>query len=280
MTILVTGATGRVGRAVVTALLRAGRPVRALTRAPVTADLPEGVAVYQGDLEDPASLAAALEGADLLYLFPVPSTAREVVAMAERAGVRRAVVLSGALADEESADDEDGYGAVERAVQASGLDWTIVRPGEFAGNWLDYAPDVRARREVRRPFGNAVSRPTHEADVADVVAASLLGEGHSGQVYTFGGPEALTVAEQVRRIGAAIGAEVRFVELTPEQARMEWYDLDQGVDHDVIDWLLDMYGASVDGPETVPPSDTVERVTGSPPRDFAQWAADHADDFR
>ncbi|GAA2076176.1 hypothetical protein [Actinomadura alba] len=184
------------------------------------------------------------------------------------------------MADEDADADETGYRTVELAVRESGLEWTLVRPGEFAANWLDYAPDVRARREVRRPHGEAVSRPTHEADIASLAATALLEEGHAGRTYTFAGPQALTVAEQVRIIGAAVGAEVRFVELTPEQAREEWYDPEQGMDHAVIDWLLDLYGRSVGGDGAVADAGDFERVVGRPPRTFAQWAADHAEDFR
>ncbi|MFI6535623.1 NAD(P)H-binding protein [Nonomuraea sp. NPDC050547] len=280
MTVLVTGATGRVGRGVVAELLRAGVRVRALTRRPESAGLPEGAEVVRGDLENPESLAEALKGVERMYLFPVAETAREVVAMARRAGVRRIVVLSGALAEEEADDEEGGYRAVEVAVQESGLEWTLARPSEFAANWLDYAADIRDKREVRRPFGEAVTRPTHEADIALVAARALVEEGHAGQIYVLAGPEALTVAEQVRLIGEAIGEEVRFVELTPEQARAEWYDPEQGVDHEVIDWLLDLYGTSAGGSGRVPGSDTFERLTGRPPTSFARWAADHAHDFR
>ena len=278
VTVLVTGATGRVGRGVVSGLLRAGARVRALTRRPQDADLPEAVRVFEGDLEDPASLAPALEGADRLYLFPVPETARAVVALAERCGVERVAVLSGALADEDGEDE--GYRPVERAVRESALEWTLLRPGEFAANWLDHAPEVRERREVRRPFPTAVSRPTHEADIADAAVAALLVGGHAGQTYTFGGPDELTVAEQVRIIGEAVGEEVRFVELTPEQVHEEWYDPELGVDHEVIDWLLDLQGASVTGGGAVPDSADFERLVGRSRRSFTLWARDHAEDFR
>ncbi|MFI6296003.1 NAD(P)H-binding protein [Nonomuraea sp. NPDC050790] len=276
MTVLVTGATGRVGRGVVAELLRAGARVRALTRRPDSAGLPAEVEVVGGDLENPESLTEAFDGVERMYLFPVADTARQVVAMAKRAGVKRVVVLSGALAEEEADDEEGGYRAVEVAVQKSGLEWTLVRPGEFAANWLDYAPDIRTRREVRRPFGAALTRPTHEDDIALVAARALLEEGHTGQTYVLAGPEELTVTEQVRLIGAAIGEEIRFVELTPEQARAEWYDPEQGVDHEVIDWLLDLYGDA----NRVPDTGAFQRLTGRPPTSFARWATDHAHDFR
>ncbi|MEV4091352.1 NAD(P)H-binding protein [Streptosporangium saharense] len=278
MTILVTGATGVVGRQVVTELLRAGRAVRALTRRPASAALPGEVEMYEGDLERPESLREALTGAERLYLFPVPRTAAEVVALAVESGVRRIVDLSGAGADD--AAFGDGYRVVERAVETSGLDWTHVRPGEFAGNWLDWAPSIRADRIVRRPYGGAVTRPTHEADVAAVAVAALLGEGHAGRTHTFAGPQALTVAEQAETIGRALGERVRFEEQDPVTAREQW--IRDGYPADVVDWLFGMWARSAHDPAPVDEdwAALVPRLTGRPARTFAEWATDHAAAFR
>jgi uncharacterized protein YbjT (DUF2867 family) len=278
MTILVTGATGLVGRHLVAELRRRGHPVRALTRTPSAANLPAGVEIVGGDLTEPASLASSLRGVERLYLFPVGGTAREVVTAATRAGVRRVVVLSGALADHD--DRPDGYRAVERAVEESGLEWTHVRPGEFAANWLDWAPSIRERRVVRRPYGGAVTQPTHEADVAAVAATALVEDGHAGRTYTLAGPEVLTAVAQVDAIGAAIGATVRFEELDPAEARTEW--IGQGYPESFVDWIFALWAGSARDP--VPTNEewagVVSALTGRPARTFARWAADHAADFR
>jgi uncharacterized protein YbjT (DUF2867 family) len=278
MTILVTGATGMVGRHVVAELLRAGQQVRALTRTPSTANLPDGIEIVGGDLTDPSSLESSLDGVDRLYLFPVGRTARDVVSAAKRAGVRRVVVLSGALADTD--DSEDGYLAVERAVKDSGLEWTHVRPGEFAANWLDWAQSVKERRLVRRPYGAAVTQPTHEADVAAVAATVLVEDGHAGRTYTFAGPDALTTVAQVDTIGTAIGAAVRFEELDPAEARREW--IDNGYPEAFVDWIFAMWEESARNPAPANEewASVVPRLTGRPARTFAQWATDHAADFR
>jgi uncharacterized protein YbjT (DUF2867 family) len=201
-----------------------------------------------------------------------------VVAAARRSGVHRIVVLSGALADD--GHDWTGYAAVERAVEASGLEWTHVRPGEFAGNWLGWAPSIRAGRVVRRPYGAAVSQPVHEADVAAVAAAVLVGDGHAGRRYTFAGPEALSVTAQVRAIAAAIGAEVRFEELDPAEAREQW--VRDGYPVSFVDWMFAVWAESVRDPAPVNRAwaDVVPALTGRPGRTFAEWAADHAGDFR
>ncbi|MCX5115797.1 NAD(P)H-binding protein [Micromonospora sp. NBC_00362] len=278
MTILVTGATGMVGRHVVAELVKTGHRVRALTRTPSASSLPDGVEVVGGDLTDPPSLEPSLNGVERMYLFPVGRTARDVVAAAKRASVRRIVVLSGALADTD--DSEDGYLAVERAVEDSGLEWTHVRPGELAANWLDWAPTIKEGRVVRRPYGAAVTQPTHEADIAAVAARVLVEDGHTGRTYTFAGPEALTTVSQVDAIGTAIGATVRFDELDPAHARAEW--ISNGYPEAFVDWIFAMWAESARAPAPTNQewADIVPRLTGRPARTFAQWATDHATDFR
>ncbi|MCZ9344560.1 NAD(P)H-binding protein, partial [Streptomyces sp. TRM76130] len=112
--------------------------MRALTRDPAAAALPDGAEVWAGDLLRPHTLTAALHGVERLYLFPVPETARAVVAAAEEAGVRRIVVLSSSSVLDTSGDNHSGehHRAVERAVAESGVEWTFVRPDEFASNVL------------------------------------------------------------------------------------------------------------------------------------------------
>jgi uncharacterized protein YbjT (DUF2867 family) len=280
VTILLTGATGFMGRRIVDELVRAGETVRALTRTPESAGLPDGVELFAGDLERPATLGDALRSVDRLYLVPAaPQTAPEVVAMARAAGVRRIVVLSGAAADDTAWADH-GYRTVERAAEQSGLEWTLVRPGEFAGNWLDWAPSIRERRMVRRPYGNAVTQPTHEADVASVIAAVLTGDGHAGMTYTFAGPEALTTAEQVRLIGVALGEEVGFEEDDPVRARDEW--IRDGYPEVFVDWMFEAWADSARDPAPVNEewAAVVPTLTGAPARTFGQWAVEHAESFR
>lgn len=147
MTILVTGATGNVGRHVVDGLIRAGESVRAMTRAPETAGFPDGVEVVRGDLARRESLKAALEGVDRVHLFPVPDTAEAFVQLAGAAGVQRIVVMSSVSAEYAEGDlSGDHHRAVERVVEASGIAWTHVRPGEFMTNLLDmWAPPSEMR---------------------------------------------------------------------------------------------------------------------------------------
>lgn len=272
MTVLVTGATGNVGRHVVAGLLRAGERVRAMTRSTRSAALPAEVDVVRGDLADAASLDAALAGVDKAYLFPLPGTAEGFTERAVQAGVRRIVVLSSVAAEYADGDySGDHHTAVERAVEASGLEWTHIRPGEFMANLLSsWAPTIRAENAVRAPFGAFRSTPVHEADVADAAVAALLKERHVGKAYSFAGPESLTKHEQVRVLGEVLGRAIRFEELTVDQARALW--LGQGMAAEAVDWLLQ-------DPVDVPVGPTAERVTGRPGRTFARWVADHRADF-
>ncbi|MFD4749863.1 NAD(P)H-binding protein [Streptomyces rubiginosohelvolus] len=272
MTILVTGATGTVGRRVVEQLLERGEHVRALTRDPERAEFPAGVEVVGGDLEDPASLAPALRGATGLHLitfggalFAPLETAGEILALAKEAGVRRVTVLHGG-----------GETPMETAVRASDFAWTVVMPVEFMANALEWAPGIRSEGVVREPFVDRLSAMVHESDIGAVAAVALTEDGHGGQEYLVTGPEALTVRDKTTDIAAARGADVELVELTEEQALETWRG--QGMPEDVIAFLIDVYRDTPPEGRTV--LDTVEKVTGRPARTFAQWAEEHAHAFR
>lgn len=274
MKILITGATGTVGRHVVDTLLAADVEVRALTRAPAKSGLPAGVEVVGGDLEQPDGLRSALAGVDRLYLVAAGETAK-VVDLAKQAGVTRIVVLSSASASFEGDPTGEFHRAAEIAVESSGIDWIHVRPGMFAGNLLDWAEAIRAEGVVRAPYDQARQAPVHEFDVAQVAAVSLLANDPAGRIYTLSGPEALTKSEQVAAISRGIGKPIKFEELTPDQWR------EQVGDHlptFVIDWLLALWAKTVQNPEPVLP--TVYEVLGQPARTLTEWAADHSADFR
>lgn len=265
------------GRLVAGHLIAAGERVRALTRNPATAALPDGVEVREGDLRQPNTVRAALRGVERLYLFPVPETAREVAAAAREAGVRRIVVLSSSSVLDTSGDNHSGehHRAVERAVEECGVEWTFVRPDEFAANVLwKWADSIRTESVVRAPYGNAARVPIHEADIAAVAATALLEDGHVGQAYVLTGPEAITQADQVRAMSEATGRPIAFEEITPDEARKAMGTV---MPAPVVEMVLRYLADAVTDPPV--PVDTVERITGRPARTFARWAADHAAEF-
>ena len=292
MTILVTGATGNVGRQVVAQLAEAGQPVRAMTRRPQPGRLLDSVEVVRGDFERPDTWLAALDAVESVYLFPFAYAATDhgFVDEAVKAGVTRFVVHSAAAAGFASGTGGDGalgrhlteereaHRGLELLVEASGAEWTHVRPGLLAANALQWADQIRAGRVVRGPYAAAGYPVVHEADVADVAVAALLTDDHVGAAYTVTGPAKVSQAEQAAAIGAAISVQVRFEELDPAEARMQW--LRAGVDEQTADWMIALLADAVDGTGALPPTDTYLWVTGRPPRTFAQWAHDHATDFR
>ncbi|MBB5155090.1 NAD(P)H-binding protein [Saccharopolyspora phatthalungensis] len=277
MTVLVSGATGNVGRRVVDRLLAAGVSVRALTRRPETAGLPGDVEVVGGGLTEREALVTALAGVDRVFLFPVPEGVGTFVEQAQAAGVPRVVLLSAkAVEFAESNPIGDGHRVIEQALEAGGFEWTHLRPGSFATNSFAWAPSIRAGGVVREPYADARQTPIHEDDIAAVAVTALQEDGHAGMAYPLSGPEAITPREQVQAIGAAIGREIEFEEDAPEQARARW--LDSGIPAAVADTLLSYRARAARAPEA--PVQTVEQVTGRPARTFAEWAIDHADDFR
>lgn len=269
--ILVTGATGTLGREVVDRLVARGARVRALTRNPAEAGMPDGVEAVYGDLADPATLAPALDGVTALHLLSIAGadsaplqTGPEIVALATAAGVRRVTVLG------------TGEGPVEQAVAASDLEWTTLWPIDVMANTLGWAEAICTEGVVREPFGGRRTASVDEADFAAAVATVLVEGGHAGRTYVVTGPEALTPGEKVQAIGAAIGREVPFDELTPDQARAQWRA--QGWPDEGIDFMLDMWATVASSVAEV--TTAVEQITGRPPRRFVEWAADHVPAFR
>ncbi|MGK5530967.1 NAD(P)H-binding protein [Streptomyces sp. URMC 129] len=282
-TVLVTGATGTVGRALVASLLAAGAPVRAVTRDPLTARLPGRAEIVAGDPNTPDTLADALDGVAAVFVNPAAAgefTGR-LLALARARGVRRAVLLSSAAVRDEAAQDADPlvfwHRLLEETVTASGLGWTILRSSEFAANALTaWGPGIRAAGVVRETHAMAAAAPVHERDVADVAARLLLSGEHTGRTLTVTGPESLTRRRMVRVVAQAIGRPVRFERIPREQAvrhLMAVRHLPEGIAESV----LRLQEEAVGRPAFV--TSEAERITGRPALTFARWAADHAADF-
>ncbi|MEV6972892.1 NAD(P)H-binding protein [Kitasatospora sp. NPDC093806] len=280
--VLVTGATGRVGRVVIDRLLDAGVPVRALVRRPeAAATLPTEVEVFTGDLTVPESLDPALRGAGAAFLVWT-APARTAAAVVERlaAHVRRVVFLSSPHRTPHPLFQQPNpmavlHADIERLIAATGLESTIIRPGMFASNALAWwAPAIRAGDVVRWPYGAAASAPVDDRDIAAVAARTLHRDGYAGGDYVLTGPESLTQAEQVAAIGAALGRRITFEELTPDGFR----ELCEGtVPGPAVDMLLAAWGAAVGPPAYV--TTAVADILGTPPRTFRRWATDHAAAF-
>ncbi|MGV9848470.1 NAD(P)H-binding protein [Streptomyces sp. NPDC003442] len=280
--IVVTGATGNVGRPLVETLVASGERVTAVSRRPTGTELPEGVRHHRADLADPGSLRPALEGADALFLLfageLLAGTARtgELLDVARSAGVRRVVLLSSqAAGTRPEAGSHAPMRAFEDAVRKSGLDWTILRPGGFASNAFAWAESVRKEREIAAPFADVGLPVVDPADIAEVAAATLREPGHAGRMYELTGPAPVTPRGQARAIADALGEPVRFTELSREQARAEMLRF---MPEPVADGTLDILGEPTAAEQRVSPD--VERVLGRPPRAFTDWAMRNIAAFR
>ncbi|MFB4315197.1 NAD(P)H-binding protein [Actinomadura sp. 21ATH] len=279
--ILVTAATGNVGRQVVNGLVAEGRDVRALTRSPETAGLPDGADVVRGGHLDLAVLERSLDGVEAVFLAWPFASAEAAPAVVETIAkhARRVVLLSSIAVRDDVPEQADPIGAfhaaLEEPVERSGLEWCFLRPGGFAANTLAWAPGIRAGGTVRDAFGGAAQPLIHERDIADVAVRALTEDGHAGRKYVLTGAEVLTQAEYARTIGDAIGRPVRWTEISREEARER--RAAQGIPPSFIDFMLDGYAAMVTEPGPV--TTTFQDIMGVPPRTFHTWAADHANDF-
>lgn len=272
--IVVTGATGNVGRGLVQALVEGGAEVSAVSRRVPEFELRQGARHYAADLADPASLAGALDGAEALFLMVAGDQPEEILKAASAAGVRRVVLLS----SQGAGTRPQTYGhpvAFETAVRASGLEWTILRPGGFATNAFQWADSVRTQRTAAAPFGDVVPPAIDPADVAEVAAAVLTGDEHAGWTYELTGPEALSPRQRVQAIADAVGEPVRFVEQSREEARAQLLHV---MPESVVEATLGIVGEPTPAEQAVSPD--VERILGRAPRSFADWAVRNVVAFR
>ena len=267
MTILVTGATGNIGRRIVDHLIDLGaNDIRALTKNPAKANLPDGVTVVTGYLGDPESLPAAFEGVERMYLAPLPKTLDTTLQLAKHANVEYVVALSG----------EAHWQAHADAVAASGLVNTQLGPGEFLENFAIWAEQIKATRTVREPYPTAVEAPISMDDIARVAAALLVkpDESHFGRIYPITGPEALTRAHIAEQIGAGIRVEVTYQQCSRAEAEEQY----NGPLGGQAAWYLDQVEDAVRHPQDA--NDLVTELAGTPAQSVAQWAAANAELFR
>lgn len=272
--IVVTGATGNVGSALVRRLAAAGADVTAVSRRIAPADAPAGVRTVPADLADPPSMRAALAGADALFLLVAGADPDGLLAVAREAGVRRVVLLSSQGAGTRPGAYEHAA-SFERAVAASGLESVILRSGGMASNAFAWVEPIRAGRVAPAPFGDVGLPFVDPEDVAAVAATVLTEPGHAGATYVLTGPEPTTPRERAAAIADALGEPVSFV----EQSRDEAYaQLVQFMPAAVAEATLGILGEPTD--EERHPSPDVEKILGRPAAPFATWAARSAAAFR
>ncbi|WP_350278100.1 NAD(P)H-binding protein [Kribbella sp. HUAS MG21] len=272
MTMLITGATGNAGSAVVQALAARGVPARALIRSP--RELPAGIDPVYGDLNRPDTFADALDGVTGIFLLSGYDRLDELLANAVRAGVQRVVVLSSSSLDGEVTNAVAAYHlATEEAVRASGLQWTFLRPNSFMSNTLRWLDQVRAGTEIRVQFPDVPVSTIHPQDIGDVAAHALQGEQENA-VLRLTGPVALTPVEQVAILGEGIGRPLTAYPMT----RAETHDaLHASMPEPYAEAIESFFGDGTIDETSV--TGTVLDVTGRPARTLQAWVRENAASF-
>jgi uncharacterized protein YbjT (DUF2867 family) len=276
--ILVTGATGTAGSEVVKSLLERKVSFRVFVRDPrKVAHLPASVERAIGDLTQPGTLVPALQGVSRLFLLSDPDQVPPVLDAARRTGVRHVVRLSTLEAGASPLKLSLWHQQSEEAVKASGMAWTMIKPGNFASNALMWVDMVKAKGIVFHPTGSGKTSPIDPGDIGAAAAVALTGAGHEGKSYRLTGPELLSAGDQVRIIGEALGRPLTYVPVTPAQAGD---GMRKGrAPEPLIEMLTELWediAKGNDGGLT----DTVETLTGRKPRAFAAWAREHVGAFR
>ena len=275
MTIVITGATGNVGRPLVAELAAAGARVRAVTRTPKAARFPEGVEVV-------GSAADALSGASAVFLNsralgPEIDALPDVVAQCVDAGVTKLVALSAINADDDFSRQPSRFRGdrnkeVEQLVVDSGVAWVSLRPSVFATNFAGmWSAQIRAGDVVAGPYAEASSAPIVENDISAVAARALLTDELVGQQIPLTGPQAFTNAELVEVIGAVLNRPLRYQEIPPDVVRQGFIGL--GFTAEFADAYMAMLAETLDKPALV--TWDVEKILGRPALTFAHWVSQH-----
>ena len=281
--ILVTGASGTVGREVVAQLVDAGHRVRALVRdvAKARAAIRQDVEVFRGDLGDPSTLDAALGGVERVFSLStgpdLGAHEANLAAAAKRAGSMHVVKLSVTGAGSGS---DNGivrwHEAGEKAFRESGLAWTFLRPVTFMANALAWIPSIKAQGKVFLPHGHGKTAPVHQRDIAAVAVAALTNAGHEGKSYSLTGGEALSAAEMVAVLSEVLGRPIEYVATSEDAARAGM--LKAGMPQVVIDALL-AWTAGIRAGVDQQPLPTVEQILGRQAISWRDWVIENAAAF-
>jgi len=273
VTVLVVGASGRVGGRVLHGLLEQDAMVRVTTRNPDTVSFPPCVEVFRADLNRPETFGPALQGVERAFLYADLEDPPTLVDQVRASGVQHVVLLSSSATTYPNAEaDFNGsrFLRVERAVEQAGVPCTFLRPDTFASNAARWAWSIKSEGVVPLPYPEAVQAPIHEQDIADVAVIALTSNQLVGARPLLTGPGPITLREQVATIGRAIERDLTIVEQTDAEARAA---LGRHLPAAWVDVIVDGWRNAVGAQPTISPDYT--RITGQPGRDFAAWARDN-----
>jgi uncharacterized protein YbjT (DUF2867 family) len=285
--ILVTGATGLNGSAVIRAFVDSGLPVRALVRdvgKAAALGIPPTVEVVEGDMAKPETLNPAFDGVQRVLMISgadqnLVATQCTFIDAAKRAGVQHIVKFSG-----RGCWNDSGFrfarmhADVERYLEGSGLAWTHIRPSQFMQVYFREVPTILSEGAIKLPLGNAKLAPVAVDDIAQVAVALLHGSGHEGKRYEMTGPEALTMSEIAARIASVTDRPVRYVDIDPAEKRQTL--LAAGIPAFFADAMDELFAERRAGGEESRVDLSTHREFGIRPTRFAEFAVRHAEVFR
>lgn len=280
--ILITGATGTIGRTLLDQLAGTDTPLRAMTRHPGRADLPAGVELVGADLGDPTSLQRAVQGVEKVFLLSGgpdgPAHDANLASAAARSGVAHVVKLSALTVADEEADDPitTWHRAGEHAVRDSGVPWTFLRPTAFMSNALAWAQTIASHDTVYAPYGNGRTATIDPRDIAAAAAAVLTSQGHAGRAYPLTGPQALSPRDQVSGLADVLGRPLHYVDAPSATVRTAMTD--SGMPGELADAVLALMATALH-PASAVVEPTIATLTGHPARRFTTWAQDHLGAF-
>jgi len=279
--ILITGATGHIGKELIPILLQAGQSIRVFVRdEKKVAHLNPCIERAVGDLNNPDSLVSAMRGVDRVFLVTFEAQQDiNVIEAAKRVGVQHIVKLSTLEATDHKIQVGKWHYEREELIRASGLDWTFLRPGMFMSNSIDWwAESIKGQASVFFPGGKKGKvAPVDPREVAEVAAIALTQSGHNGQAYELTGSELFTIGEMVQVISKVLGKPIQYVDIPPIAAKL--FMLKSGMDKALVNALMEIL-ASLRKNEGSIVTDTVQRVTGHAPRTFEAWCREHIEAFR
>lgn len=274
--VLVTGGSGNVGSAVVTALIRGGASVRVAELRPDRGGHPDGVDAVRFDFTEPNTFEYAVRGATRMFLIRPPAISRvgptlnRLIDVAAESGMRHIVFSSVAGADTNRIVP---HHRVEAHLEASGLEWTMLRPGFFSQNiGSAYRPDITERDRIHVPAGDGRVAFVDTRDIGDVAALTLTTDGHAGMGYHLTGPEAVTFEDLAVILSAELG---RTIEYEPASILGYFAHLRrQGlvVPQALVQTILH---AGLRRGDAEPVTSVVSDVLGRPARSVADYVSDH-----
>ncbi|WP_433237852.1 NAD(P)H-binding protein [Streptosporangium sp. CA-135522] len=277
MTILITGARGKVGQAIINRLHSAGLPVRAASATPAELTVPAGVEVAELGLDRPDTFETALHGIGQVFLYPEPAGIDAFIKTAQAAGVAHLVLLSSSsvLSPDAESDPLAGHSLkVEQALAASGLTCTFLRPDAFASNALGWAYFIGQNLPIQLAYPDADIAPIHPDDIADIAVEALTGTALTGRAITLTGAHALTFREQLAVLSDVLDRDIPVEQITHAEAEQQ---MGRYMPAPMVGSLLALWRAASAGPATI--ADTTETLLGTPARTFTQWARENAAAF-